>query len=94
MFYLVKQMICCYNFLRRRGWKTAPTTVVHKPGQVIVNFLTTTLIVGGVFVCLSTSLTLAACMLSSRISQTEEFVERLTHAVDHQLTKSTEYQVE
>lgn len=44
------------------------------------------LVLGAVFTILSTILTLTACMLSSRISQTEEFVELLVHAVNQQMT--------
>jgi hypothetical protein len=53
-----------------------------------LNLTVILLIVGSVFVLISTILTLAACMLSSRISQTEEFVELLVHAVNHQMTGS------
>lgn len=37
---------------------------------------------------ISTIFTLTACMLSSRISQTEEFVDLLVHAVNHQMANS------
>ncbi|MEJ2749527.1 MAG: hypothetical protein P8183_16725 [Anaerolineae bacterium] len=61
-----------------------------------MNFIFIILIIGAVFVLLSTTLTVAACMLSSRISQKEEFVETLVHAVNQQMAAvpPTEDQVE
>ncbi|MCA9978948.1 MAG: hypothetical protein KC413_24475 [Anaerolineales bacterium] len=53
-----------------------------------MNIFVIILIIGTLFALLSVTLTLTACMLSSRISQTEEFVEMLVHAVNHQMTNS------
>lgn len=53
-----------------------------------MNISTLILILGVAFVLISTIFTLTACMLSSRISQTEEFVELLLHAVNRQMVGS------
>jgi hypothetical protein len=53
-----------------------------------LNIFVIILIIGVLFALFSVTLTLSACMLSSRISQTEEFVETLVHAVNHQMTSA------
>jgi hypothetical protein len=53
-----------------------------------LNIFTIILTIIAVFVLLSTIFTLTACMLSSRISQKEEFVELLVFAVNNQMARS------
>lgn len=57
-------------------------------GASHLNTVAIILITGAALMLISTAVTLMACMLSSRISQTEEFVELLVTAVNHQLTGS------
>jgi hypothetical protein len=59
-----------------------------------LNICTITLTIIAVFVLLSTAFTLSACMLSSRISQKEEFFELLVHAVNNQMALAVEDQME
>jgi hypothetical protein len=51
-----------------------------------MSFVTTALIIGAFFIGFSMFLTIIACMLSSRINQTEEYVDLLVYAVNKKLT--------
>jgi hypothetical protein len=62
-----------------------PESKMPQNGTSHLNICAIILVVGVVFMLISTIFTLAACMLSSRISQTEEFVDLLVHAVNHQM---------
>lgn len=53
-----------------------------------LNTVAIILITSAALMLISTAIALMACMLSSRISQTEEFVDLLVTAVNHQLTNS------